>query len=167
MNNSQKQEDQLEKQSTTEITSSQTNDSSKCTQGPYKTTFNTENGSFHSQSITGMSSNQGVSLNKGIFLINQQNNTASVDLQVEIKNFDQKNEQRENRLKAKIKNNLKQYWTVFTNTILVKINRRLNKLWVYVQQALEQKNYLSVPAIKRKYRINDYDFYIQSILTQW
>lgn len=56
-----------------------------------------------------MSSNQGVSLNKGIFLINQQNNTASVDLQVEIKNCDQKNEQRENRLKAKIKNNLKQY----------------------------------------------------------
>ena len=83
-------------------------------------------------------------------------------MQVKIRNFEQRNEQRETRLKAKIQNNLKRlnipkrYWTAFTGTILVKINRRLNK-----------GNYMSILAIRRKYRITNYDAYIQSILTQW
>ena len=94
-------------------------------------------------------------------------------MQVKIKNFDQRNEQRETRLKAKIQNNLKRlnipkrYWTAFTGTLLVKINRRLNKLGFHVQQALDKGNYMSILAIRRKYRITNYDAYIQSILTQW
>ena len=114
---------------------------------------------------------QGVNINNG--LLDQQNNTSSVDLQAKIKNLDQRNGQRENKLKAKIQNNLKrlnipkQYWTAVTNTILVKICRRLNKLDFHVQQVLNKGNYLSILSIRRKYRITNYDAYIQSILTQW
>ena len=162
---------QEESQSNTENTTPKESKSLNITFNALGMGSNDTNTNFLTQSRGERRLNQGVNFNKG--LLDQQNNTVSLDLQVKIKNFDQKNEQRETRLKAKIQNNLKRlnipkrYWTAFTGTILVKINRRLNKLGFYVQQALDKGNYMSILAIRRKYRITNYDAYIQSILTQW
>lgn len=162
---------QEESQSNTENTTPKESKSLNITFNALGMGSNDTNTNFLTQSRGERRLNQGVNFNKG--LLDQQNNTVSLDLQVKIKNFDQRNEQRETRLKAKIQNNLKRlnipkrYWTAFTGTILVKINRRLNKLGFHVQQALDKGNYMSILAIRRKYRITNYDAYIQSILTQW
>ena len=126
---------------------------------------------FLPQSKGERSFNEGIYINKG--LIDQQNNISQIDLQAEIKRADELERRRERYITNKIKTNLqrlfvpKKYWTVFTRTILVKINRRLNKLGYHLHILLEKGDYMGILPLQKKYRINDYNAYIQSILTQW
>lgn len=159
-------------QSTTEITSMPIGNFHKSTKKPSIPTFYSESNKSYDQSITGKSINQGVNTNKGLLLF-QQNSTLRKDLQEEIKRADELNKRREHYLTNKIKINLqklvvpKQYWPLFTRAILVKIYRRLNNLGYHLHTLLEKGDYMGILPLRKRYRINNYDAYIQSILTQW
>lgn len=129
--------------------------------------FNDDKLSNLDQSTSATSSNNFIITNKG--LLKRQNTTTPVNLQEIISKSNQRKEWINNKIDANLKKMqvTSQYYYFYKFKIEEIIFRRLNKLDMIVKELLAKGDYLRIPAIQQKYRINDYDNYVKSIIVRW